>query len=149
MSESIHRNAVEDRLAALDAQGYETAAQVHHYVVSGHESRPTTEAFLTTVRLDEKLALEVRDSMGRDVIGALTDDHGVVRYPMWSHSAVAAKTGVGDVRTRSLERYRAAASALEDRRPHIVLRAATELSGLEAPEDWQTVEGPGQLWGGP
>lgn len=146
---SLHTTAVVERLSALDAQGYETAAQVHHYVVSGHESRPTTEALLTAIRLDDKLALEVRDSMGRDVIGALTDDHGVVRYPLWSHSAVAAKAGIGDVQTRSIERYRAAANALEDRRPRVVLREATVLSDLEAPDDWGRVDGPKQLREGP
>lgn len=146
---SVHRDAVRERLHALEAEGYETARQVHEYIESGHQSRPATEAFLTVIRLDDALALEIRDSMGRDVIGALTDSHGVVRYPLFSHSAVAAKTGVGDVQTYSIEQYRGAADALEGRRPRVVLRDATELSEFTAPDDWQRVDGPGTLYGGP
>lgn len=149
MTESSHRDAVLERLTTLKSSGYETARQVHEYIESGHQSRPATEAFLTVIRLDDALALEVRDSMGRDVIAALTDTHGIVRYPLWSHSAVAAKTGAGDVQTHSIEQYRAAADALEDRRPIIVLRDATELSELDAPESWTALEGPRELWEGP
>lgn len=152
MSKAGTRTIVADRLESI-ADEYKTAAHTLAYVESGREvdERPSTEALLTTLRIEPTLALEIRDGMGRDVIGALVDHDGVARYPVWSHSAAKASAGLANVQDLTLERQPGARNLLENPRryPIVRLRDSTPLAELEAPPRWQAIDGPGDLRGGP
>lgn len=124
------RAAVLECLDELRADS-KRAALVYEYVAGEREPEVSTTALLWTLRRAPELALELRSSMGRHVIAAVEGVDGEVRYPRWTHNVVAARSGHGDVRIRSVDRRHTAAELLEDRRPIVRLRSETPLAGLE------------------
>jgi len=124
------RAAVLDRLEDL-REDSKRAALVYEYVAGDREPEVSTTALLWTLRRAPELALELRSSMGRHVIAAVEGVDGEVRYPRWTHNVVAARSGHGDIRIRSVDRRHTAAELLEDRRPIVRLRSETPLAGLD------------------
>lgn len=135
------RDSVAARLADLREQ-YETAERMHRYHRDGREPDITTGDALTTLRLDEALALELRDSMGRTVIAAGTDEGGEVRYAVWEHSAISGR------QSTTWQHRRDVASTLEGREPRVRLRSRTPLADVETPSEFQR-RGNGEVYHGP
>lgn len=118
--------AVQRRLddLAADSRGLEPVAR---YWQTARGASVSARNLLLAIRKDEALALETRDSMGRDVIAAATDQAGETRYCRWQYSALSESSSA------SWGRRRDVVEAIEDRRPLIRLRAETPLAKLEPP----------------
>ena len=124
------------------------AERVYMYVATGHDAPAKTQDFLHVLRDAPDLALELRANTGRDVISAAEDDHGDVRYCVWHHSAIAARSdGDAPVQVRSWDRRDEVESTLEDRNPRVRLREDTPLADLEAPSRFRSA--PGRTYRGP
>lgn len=123
-------DAVQCRLddLAADSRGLESVAR---YWASARGTSVSAGDLLLAIRTDEALALETRDSMGRDVICAATDESGETRYCRWQYSGLSGEPSA------SWDRRRDVVDALEDRRPLIRLRAETPLSELEPPAEFE------------
>lgn len=132
--DSAERTVVLARLDAL-RDDYLTAERVYEYVASERDADVAVGDLLTTLRLDESLALELRDSGGRTVIAAHTDDQGVTMYAVWEYSALA-----GD--SMDAWQYRRVVEpTLKSRRPWVRLRSETDLSDIDAPEEFRADKG--------
>jgi hypothetical protein len=128
-SQPVEREAVLERLDEL-REDSKRADRVYRYVESAHDEPAAVTDLLGVLRADGGLALEIRLNTGRRVICAVEID-GEARYPTWYHSAVAARSGRGDVRVRSVDRRHEVKEALEDRYPRVRLRSETPLADLE------------------
>lgn len=125
------------------------AGVVYDYVESAHALDANPQDFLHVLRSDEALALELRGGMGRDVIAAAEDDHGDVRYRVWTHDAVAARVDEEPVQSEAWQHLRDVKPVIEDREPLVRVRDETILADLEVPERFRDLEQPGRVTRGP
>lgn len=147
MSSLQDHDPVLERLDEL-RENSKAAERAYQYVDTEHDADCSPNDLLHVLRVDESLALELRDTGGRTVICALTDNTGKSRYPVWEHSMLAAKHG-GESRSRRIEYLRDVKERLDARSPRIRLREETPLAGLEAPTDWDRRKGAGEVYNGP